>query len=298
MRKYIIYAILSCVLVAPIAAIIAVAIVSSSQSNYSYENNFETDLSGMVTDTVKCEKIEEILSISGSFDSNDRISIKKSVGYPHQKVVYGEIGDYFDAGEVIGNVNGEEIICDQDCQLIAVIESEDEIMVNLRPLKTTCIRVGVPIETYPYIKNSSVSFEWAGKQYKEIPYIENDSHAEADRTTVFNAYYKLPNGDYICDGTVDTTIKTGHIVENALTVPLEYIFEEKDGRYYVETISSSGVDEVYVTLGVFGENRVQIIPSSDMELSEGTSVVSNSVNVFLASPSSKEASDKTEDGEW
>ena len=279
MKKAIIYLLLSVLLVVPVAAMVSVAVMSRQKNYYSEEKYYDGDYSAVSTDAISGERIEEILMSTGVFTSDEEMTVKFDRSAWNTVLVLVREGDYVQAGSALCTIDNQEKLCETNAKVDRIVETEKAIVFFLHATKPKVLRVYLPTELYGYADKSSISFSWAGKEHDGLTCLSKKSVAEEGGNR-FCVDYSLPKGKYPYLGSVNVTVKTGRVVADALTVPKRCLFQESDGRFYLELFDEGSISKAYVNLGMQGDKLVEIVPDGADDLHVGTVIVVNNVDVF------------------
>ena len=279
MKKALIYLLLSVLLVVPLAAMVSVAVMSRQTNEYSEGIYYNGDYSAVSTDAISGERIEEILSSNGVFATDEETTVTFTKTARNTVLMLVSEGDYVHVGSVLCTIDEAEMQCEIDAQVNRIVETEKSIVFFLHSTKASILRVYLPTELYEYAEKSNISFSWGNQEHDDLTFISKSNIAEGDGNR-FRADYTLPAGNYPYLGTVNVTVTTGRAVANSLTAPKKCLFQESDGRYYIEIFDAGSISKAYVHLGMQGEKLVEIIPEGEDDLHVGTEIVVNNVDVF------------------
>ena len=293
MKKVLIYILLSTILIVPITVILVLAILQqpeSSYTEYSFSNNYD-DLS---TGVVEKKDLEEVVSCEGYLDGVSVVEKSFEHGYSDGVMSLIENDEYVTKDTVLCVIG--EIECKADCdgKVIGVFEYNNKIVYRIKEASVNRIVLDVDVDKYPYIEDSSVVFNYGGKQYN-ASYLGKSTVANNDGKN-FKAFYSIKGSEFVLEGRIGVNLKTGKIAKSANVVEKKYIFSNDAGRYYVEVVDPEiGIKRVYVVLGIMGENVVEIIPIEDTDvITEGTIINENSKDVFSKESSKDNTGERTD----
>lgn len=277
MKKVIIYILLSVILTVPIASIIIVAILNQPENEYT-EYYADIDYSDLVTKEIMVEDIEEVQNCSGYFDTDKVSDITITYSDSSDVICMIEEGEYVNVDDTIFLIDGEEYKSEYEGVVGSIMQGMRRTIIRLRDPRVTCLRVGSDVLNYSNIKNSFVTFQYDNKEF-ELKYMSSNSSVDVS-TNKFDVYYAISDNDFVLDGRIEVILHTGKVKENALVVPRQCLFIDENGAYYIEMLDTeTGVIKSTVSLGIIGEENVEIIPDKD-SLTAGMELVVNSVDVL------------------
>lgn len=292
MKKIIIYVLLSVILTVPIAAIIIVAILNQPANEYT-TYYADIDYDDLVTKELMVEDIEEVQYCDGYFDTDKLSDITITYSESSDVIFMIEEGEFVNVDDTICLIDGEAYRSEQAGIVDSIMQGMRRTMLRLRSPQVTCLRVSGDVTNYRNVKNSFVTFEYGGEEF-EAKYKTNAFSVDTASNKI-DTYYAISGNDFVLDGRVDVILHTGTVKENALVVPRQCLFIDENGGYYIEILDyTTGVMKSNISLGVIGEENVEIIPGKD-SLREGMELVVNSVDVLRSVP--KENDTGTEEDE-
>ncbi len=277
MKKVIIYVLLSVILTVPIASIIIVAILNQPENEYT-EYYADIDYGDLETKELMISDIEEIQNCTGYFDTDKVSDVAITYSESSDVICMIEEGEYVNVDDTIFFIDGEEYKSKYEGVVGSIMQGMRRTMLRLRNPQVTCLRVGVHASNYGTIKDSYVTLAYNDEEL-ELKYISNAPSADVS-TNTFDVYYAISGNDFVLDGKADVVLHTGKVKENALVAPRQCLFIDENGGYYIEILDyTNGVTKSNVSLGIIGEENVEIIPGKD-SLKEGMELVVNSVDVL------------------
>lgn len=110
MKKALIYLLLSVLLVVPLAAMVSVALMNRQGNEYSEEVFYNGDYSAVSTDAISGERIEEILSSSGVFETDEVTTVTCTKTGRSTVVMLASEGAYVHSGTVLCTIDGAEML--------------------------------------------------------------------------------------------------------------------------------------------------------------------------------------------
>lgn len=233
MKKVLIYILLSTILIVPITVILVLAILQqpeSSYTEYSFSNNYD-DLS---TGVVEKKDLEEVVSCEGYLDGVSVVEKSFEHGYSDGVMCLIENNEYVTKDTVLCVIGESECKAECDGKVIGVFEYNNKIVYRIKEASVKRIVLDVDVDKYPYIEDSSVVFNYAGKQYN-ASYLGKSTVANDDGKN-FKAFYSIKGSEFILEGRIGVNLKTGRIAKSANVVEKKYIFSNDAGRYYVEVV--------------------------------------------------------------
>lgn len=286
MKKVIIYVLLSVILTVPIASIIIVAILNQPENEYT-EYYADIDYGDLETKKLMISDIEEIQNCSGYFDTDKVSDITITYSDSSDVICMIEEGKYVNVGDTIFLIDGEEYKSEYEGVVDSIMQGMRRTIIRLRAPQVTFLRVGSDVLNYSNAKNSYVTFAYDNKEF-ELKYMGSNSSVDVS-INKFDVYYAISDNDFVLDGRIDVILHTGKVKENALVAPRQCIFIDENGGYYIEILDyTNGVTKSNISLGIIGEENVEIIPEKD-SLKEGMELVVNSVDVLQKTEKNNDA---------
>ena len=278
MKKFIVYLILSVLLVLPLASIIVIAIINQPQNNYiSYTAVY--DYEDIENNPVEIKDISQVIQCDGILDSSKVEYITTKYDYNDILIKLVDTGDYIEKGDVLFVLNDKYIKSNFQGKIVKIDDYGDKTIVLIKSIDVDTLKVYLPIGSYKFAEETKASFE-IGEDIYTAEFSKKQPIAELDKNT-FIAHYSISGEDLIIDSAINVSILTGILKKDVYVVPQKCIYQNEYGDFYVQRISEDEKIPIMVELGIMNENEIQIIPIESGQLFEGILVTINNKNVFI-----------------
>ncbi len=273
-KKSIAYCIGILILLVPLVSIVVVSIVTMPNLSYSDDLSGESEVD---TEEAHIGAIEETITVNGIFDSSviveNRIKSKSS-----EPVILVEEGDYVETGECIAEANGKKIYSAAAGVVSTIKENGVNVSIFIKSNDVDRIAVKVPAKYYDAIGKSTYVGTSEVKKIKGN-FIKADQ-ASSDGLS-FNAYYTVPEGDYLLNSQVEVKLKTGLKKKKIIILNRKCLFLSSGGGYYVELYNDEEITKVPVKIGIVGDREVEVIATKgEKQISKGQLFVKNDKDVL------------------
>lgn len=294
MKKFIVYLLLSVLLIVPIASIIVVAIINQPINSYR-EFNVDHDYSALQTIEVQSKDLYEEISCSGILTNNKLNYFTVDYKFKDNIVNYVAVGDFIKTGDALLIKNGKDIPCNIAGKITNISDLGNRFIFTIKSPDVDSLAISVPVKYYPYIENSIAKFTIGDKKY-QLTFSSKACAADLV-TNTFIASYNVEGEGLLLDAVIPVQLSTGNSKKNALVVPRICVYKDETGKFYIEAISNNEKQRIYVELGLMNQTEVAISQDAgdDMRLYKGLQVTINKVNVFDEDESSKKSSDETQE---
>ncbi len=278
MKKFLIYAILSIVLMVPLVSIIVMALISQQQNTYS-EYVISYSYGDLDCQEIVLSDFEEVITCDSVIVGKETVYEKLSCRLSDDVSLVVEIGEFISAGKTVALINGTEYGISTSGKLMSVSETDSGLIFGIQSADQYILEAYLPVDFYSYRGETCAYFTYCGETY-ELAYASSDDCAGEDGAT-FAIRYVLPEGEYLYDSVQEVLIKTGRVSKQALSVPQSCIYLSESSGYYLQIYDGGGeVYSVNVELGLMGDTYVEVIPLDDERLKEGMQAVVNDQDVF------------------
>lgn len=275
MKKLIVYALLSVVLIVPIVSIVVITIQSIPENTITY--NFTYDEGNIDLKSVQRGSIAEYIDCRGIFDNTNITYLSIPLKYNDSIISITDTGDNVKVGDVLCIKNSQEVLNENECVISNVFLFPTELVYELKGLEVDVLRFYLPIDTFEEIENSEVLFNIGDTRYEAV--FKTKERAFNRENNGYLAEYEISGENLIVNAYCDLSIMSGRIKENALTVPKECVFKNKNGTYYIKSYEDGIEQKIDITLGIIGDQSVEIIGSG---IRSGLPIMINTVNIFMS----------------
>ena len=263
----------------PIVSIIVIVVLSHPKPHYA-QYSMKINYEDYETYNVSTADIEEVITCEGYFDTDTTVKISIPNPESSDLICFVERGDYIEIGRPLCQIGETEKLSDYAGEILSILQSSKEVIFIIRTDKVTRLKLYLDAKYYPYIDSSSVSFEYIDQVYN-IECNGKNSFVNLGSND-FAAYYPIGGEQFVLGGKVAVSLKTGNVKKSALVVPQSCIFLQDDGRYYLKALGGMmGFYNVYVKIGIIGENQVEVLSyDGNSPIYEGMTVTVNAIDVF------------------
>lgn len=225
------------------------------------------------TDTAKVEEIRKYINLVGTIGSEN---LKRY--YVINGIVNVKVGDSVEKGSVLAKSQYGNVISEIAGVVTAInsmgtnssIEVQDisslDVIIDINKNDFAEINLGQKAEVYDAYNNVN-----NGEVYK-INSIAEKSNSLTDNDSYVKGYIKiLGNTDKFIIGFSSEVSILVDSKENALSVPIESVVNEKGNKKYIFVFKDNVLEKREVTLGVESEDDIEVLSG----ISEGEEVVLN-----------------------
>ncbi len=279
MKRYIIYLILSVLLIVPIAAIITIAVINQPVNNYtSYQAVY--DYSAVETREVVIKDISEVIKCYGTLTTSQMNYYTIKYKYRDTLIITAKAGDYVTNEDVLVIKNGENLLSKIEGKIEDITDNGSIIICLIKSPNVDTLKINIPSQYYPYVENSFAFFNIAGTEYK-AEFLKKVPAADSINNT-FIASYSITGDNLLLDAQIEVYLTTGNIRKDVYVVPKACIYKDEFGKYYIETIIDESKVSIYVNIGLMNQMEVEITQTDNGQnmLYEGLPVTVNEKDVF------------------
>jgi hypothetical protein len=165
MKKFIVYLILSVLLIVPIVSIIVIAIINQPINSYM-EYDVQYDYSAVQTQEVQIKDIEEVINCKGKLTNSEIYYKTIKYKYSDTVIMTADVGDYVNADNTLVIKNGDKIFSGFEGKIIGITDSGDKFIYEIKAPTVNNLEVALPSKYYPYGQKFS-PMTIGGIQYDE-----------------------------------------------------------------------------------------------------------------------------------